>query len=116
MAKKKTKKTTNTTYTGNFGLIKLTAFWGIIISGIAGIITIIVRCLAKWAFTGRAAAALGSVAGVMTLIANLALFISVFLAGYAYSRGRNKNWRTLFWVFAILAFLGILGFNVLIMF
>lgn len=114
MAKKTTNKTSTTT--NNYGIVKATAFWGIIISGIAGLITFIIQCLVKWNVIKGAGSAIGSLIGVMNLIANIALFISVFLAAYAYSRGKTKTWKTLFWVFSIIAFLAILGFNVLNMF
>ena len=113
MAKKKKNTTTGT---GNYGIVKATAFWGIIISGIAGVVTFIIQCLIKWNVIGNAGSALNSAVGILNLIANLALFISVFLAAYAHSKGKNKTWRILFWVFTILALLGILGFNVLNMF
>ena len=113
MAKKTTKTTTTTS---NYGIVKATAFWGIIISGIAGIITFIIKCLVKWNVITGAGSAINSVIGIMNLIANIALFISVFLAAYAHSRGKNRTWRTLFWVFTVLAVLGILGFNILNMF
>lgn len=106
------KKSNNST--SNYEIIKATAFWGIIISGIAGIISFIIRCIVKWA--NVTASILGSIVGVMNLIATIALFVSVFLAAYAHSRGKNKTLKILFWVFAILSILAILGFNVLGMF
>ena len=114
MAKKKTTTTTTTTVS-NYPTVKATAFWGIIIAGIAGLIALVVKILLapNWDWLKRAASTLNKIAGVMNLIAQLALFISVFLAGWAHSRGKSKTWRTLFWVFAIIAFLAILGFNIL---
>ena len=110
------RKTTRTTTTNNYSIVKATAFWGIIISGIAGIITFIIRVLIACKLITGAGSAVNSVLGIMNLIANLALFVSVFLAAYAHSKSKSKSWRTLFWVFAILAFLSLLGFNVLTMF
>ena len=109
-------KRTTTTTTSNYPIVKLTAFWGIIISGIASLVTFIIRCLVKWELISGAGSAVNTVIGVMNLIANLALFISVFLAAYAHSKSVSKVWRTLFWVFAIIALLSILGFNILYMF
>lgn len=94
----------------NYGVIKATAFWGIIISGIVSLITFIIRIIEKCGISlGKASALLG----VFNLIANLALFVSVFLAAYAHSREKTKTFRILFWVFSILALLSILGFNIL---
>ena len=109
------KKTTTTT-TSNYPIVKATAFWGIIISGIVGLINFVISILVKFDIIKGAGGTVGRVLGVMSLIANLALFISVFLAAWAYSSGKPKVWRTLFWVFAILAFLGIMGVNLLTIF
>ncbi len=97
----------------NYGIVKATAFWGIIISGIAGIITFIIQCLIKWNVIGSAGSVMNTVLSVLNLIANLALFISVFLAAYAHSKSKGRTFRILFWIFAVLALLSILGFNVL---
>ncbi len=110
MSKKSNEPTTN------YGIVKVTAFWGIIISGIAGIITFIIQCLIRWNVIGSAGAVMGRVIGVMNLIANIALFVSVFLAAYAHSKSKTKVFRALFWVFSVLAFLGILGINLLSIF
>lgn len=115
MAKKSTKKTTSTT-TNNYAVVKPLAFWGIIISGIAGLITLIIKVLIACKLITGAGSAVNSIIGILNLIANLALFISVFLAAYAYSRGKSKTWQTLFWVFSVLAFLSLLGFNIFSMF
>lgn len=106
-------KRTTKVYTGNYHWVKPTAFWGIIISGIAGLVTLIFKILiAAKLITGMGATA-SRVVSIMNLIANLALFVSVFLAAYDYSRGKSKTWRTIFWIFAILAFLSLLGFNII---
>lgn len=110
MSKKSNEPTTN------YGIVKVTAFWGIIISGIAGIITFVIQCLIRWNVIGSAGAVMGTVISVMNLIANIALFVSVFLAAYAHSKSKTKVFRVLFWIFSILTLLGILGFNVLNMF
>ncbi len=109
---KRTRRTT-TTSTSNYSLVKPLAFWGIIISGIVGLITLIIKLLVACKVITGAGSAVGTVINIMNLIANLALFISVFLAAYDYSRGKDRTWRTLFWIFSILAFLSILGFNII---
>ena len=110
------RSTTTTTTTSNYHIVKLTAFWGIIISGIASLVTFIIRCLITWKIIEGAGSTVNTVIGIMNLIANLALFVSVFLAAYAHSKSVTKVWRTLFWIFSIIAFLSILGFNILYMF
>lgn len=111
MAKKK--KTTTTTTTGNYSIVKFTAFWGIIISGIVGAVNFLISLLVKCKIIKGAGSAVGTALGIMSLIASIALFISVFLAAYAHSKGKTKVWKILFWIFAILALLGILGVNII---
>ena len=97
----------------NYGVIKATAFWGIIISGVVSLITFIIKIVEK---CGVSLGGASSLLGIFNLIANLALFVSVFLAAYAHSREKTKTFRILFWVFSVMAFLSILGFNILGMF
>lgn len=107
----------NTT-SNNYSLVKATAFWGIIISGIAGIITLIIKLLIKLDLEALSGAVktMDSIASIMNLIASVALFISAFLAAFEHSKGKGKALRILFLVFAVIALLAILGFNVLNMF
>lgn len=107
------KKTTTTTTSGNYAWVKVTAFWGIIIAGIAGVIMFVLKLLyvcgieIKWG---------NQVANIFSLISQIAIFISVFLAAYAHSRHMSKGWRIAFWVFVILAILGLFGFNLMSIF
>lgn len=114
---KKNKSNSSETIT-NYQVVKATAFWGIIIAGIAGLIGFVFRILTipDWEWLKKAFSPLNTVANVMNLVSSIALFISVFLAGWAHSKSKNKTWRILFWVFAILALLGLLGVNILGMF
>lgn len=111
MAKRRT-----TTYSTNYSIAHPLAFWGIIISGIASLITLIVKVLVACKIITGAGSTVTTIISVMNLIANLALFASVFLMAYGYAMRKTKGWRILFWVFTVLAFLGILGINVLGMF
>ena len=99
--------------TNNYGIVKATAFWGVIISGIANIIAFVIQLLVKVGVIDGAGKLIGSVMSVMNVIASIALLISVLLAAYAHSTTKKKVWRVLFWIFAILAILGIFGFNIM---
>ncbi len=113
MAKKQQKKTTTTTTTSNYHWVKVTAFWGLIIAGIVGIINFIISLLVKLEIITGAGSTLGRIIGVLGLISQLAFFVCVVLAAYAHSRSMSKGWRIAFWVFAVMALLGILGVNIL---
>ncbi len=104
MAKKSNETTTN------YSIIKVTAFWGIIISGFVSLITFVLRIVAR---CGISLGGAGRLISIFNLIANLALFVSVFLAAYAHSKGKSKTFRILFWIFSIMALLSILGINIL---
>lgn len=111
MAKKKTNNTTTTT--SNYHWVKVTAFWGIIIAGFAGIITFLLKLLSLCGVTISWG---NKVANIFSLISQIAIFISVFLAAYAHSRSMNKTWRIIFWVFVVLAVLGLFGFTLMSIF
>ncbi len=115
MAKKNSNKSSSSS-TSNYGIVKLTAFWGMIISGIVSLVTLIIKLLIVCKLITGAGATVNNVVNVFNLVANIALFISVFIAGYTYSRNKSKTMRILFLVFSIIAFLGIIGINVMNMF
>lgn len=108
MAKRRT-----TAYTTNYSIAHPLAFWGIIISGIASLISLIVTVLVKLEIITGAGSTVDTIISVMNLIAKLALFACVFLMAYGYAMRRSKGWRILFWVFTVVAFLGILGVSIL---
>lgn len=105
MAKKKKTNTTTTT-TSNYPLVKTLAFWGLILAGIASLLTFIFALLGKlgahfdWA---------GRVTGACSLVAQIAIYISVWLAAWSFARGKGQTYRILFWVFFVLSLLGLVG-------
>ncbi|MDE6691127.1 MAG: hypothetical protein K2K04_04070 [Clostridia bacterium] len=107
MAKKKTR--TTTTSTSNYSLVKVCAFWGIVLAGIAGLISFILNVLGK---CGVTIAWGGKVAGACNLISTIALFISAWLAAWDYVKGKSQTWKVIFWVFFVLALLGVLGIGI----
>ena len=111
MAKKKTR--TTTTSTGNYYWVKATAFWGIIIAGIAGIIMFMLKLLDICGITISWG---NRIANILSLISQIAILISVFLAGFAHSRGKSKAWKIVFWIFVVLAVLGLFGFSLMSIF
>ncbi len=107
MAKKKTK--TTSTSTSNYSLVKVCAFWGIVLAGIAGLISFILNVLGK---CGVTIAWGGKVAGACNLISTIALFISAWLAAWDYVKYKSQGWKVVFWVFFVLALLGVLGIGI----
>jgi hypothetical protein len=103
MAKKNNNSTSSTS---NYSLVKVCAFWGVVLAGVAGLITFLLNVLDKagvhidWG---------SRVSGVCSLIAEIAVFISVWLAAYDYVRGKGRTWKTVYWIFLILSILGLVG-------
>lgn len=97
---------TSSSSSGNYSLVKTCAFWGVVLSGIAGLITFILNLLEKCGVTISWGSRLS---GICSLIAQIALFISVWLAAYDYVRNKGKGWRTVYWIFLILGILGLVG-------
>ncbi len=103
------KRTTTTTSSGNYSLVKVCAFWGIVLAGIAGLVSFILNLLAKckvyieWG---------GKVAGACNMVATIALFIAAWLAAWDYVKHKSQSWKIVFWVFFVLALLGVLGIGI----
>lgn len=108
MAKKST-RTTTTSGTSNYSLVKVCAFWGVVLSGIAGLISFMLKLLQiigveiKWG---------GKVSGACSLIAQIALFISAWLAAWDYVKFKSRGWKIVFWVFLVLGILGLVGLGI----
>lgn len=105
MAKKK-KTTTTTTTTSNYPLVKTCAFWGLILAGVASLLTFIFTMLAKF---GAHFDWANQITGACSLISQIAIYISVWLAAWSYARGKSQTFRILFWVFFALSLLGFVG-------
>lgn len=103
------KKTTTTTTTSNYTLVKTCAFWGLVLAGIAGLISFMLYLLGV---CGVTIAWGGRVAGACSLIAQIAIYISVWLAAWDFAKNKNTTFRVLFWVFFVLSLLGLVGLGI----
>lgn len=103
------KKTTTSSSSSNYSLVKVCAFWGIVLAGVAGVITFILRLLQLI----EVSIGWGSrVANACSFIAQIALFISAWLAAWDFVKGKGRNWKIVYWVFFILGILGLVGFGI----
>lgn len=106
MAKKKTTKTT--TSSSNYSIVKVCAFIGLALAGVAGIISFIIWLLGligvtiTWANTARS---------ICNIVSQVALFITVWLAAWDYVKYRNKTWRIIYVIFLVLSILGLCGLS-----
>ncbi|MGN0806490.1 MAG: hypothetical protein ACI4MC_05575 [Candidatus Coproplasma sp.] len=107
MAKKKTTTTTTST-TSNYSIVKVCAFVGLVLAGVAGLISFVLWLLGKIGVTiswGNRAC------GICNLLSQIALFITVWLAAWDYVKHRKKSWRIIYIVFLVLGILGLFGLN-----
>ncbi len=107
MAKKtKTTRRTTTTTTRTYSIPTLCAFWGVVLSAVALFIGFFIKLLdicgvtISWANT---------LMGVCSMISMIALLVAVALPAYNYVRGRNRNWKIVYYVAIILYICGIIG-------
>lgn len=105
MAKKSTKNRT-VIYSGHYPLVKVCAFWGVVLAGVAGLISFILKLLEV---CGVIITWGSKVSGACSMIAQIALFISAWLAAYDYVRNKPKAWKTVYIVFLVLGILGLVG-------
>ena len=112
MAKKKTK--TTTVSNSNYSIVKTCAFWSLVLTGVAQFISFILQLCYK-IFSDKVNSSLGWLArlsGICSLVAQIALLITVFLAAWDYVKGKAQIWRTLYIVFLVLAILGLAGYHI----
>lgn len=115
MSKKK-KTTTTTTTTSNRSLVNTCAFWAMTIAAFmyifSGIINLLVNCVDSIG-ASKSAGALRTLVTIGNFIGNIALIIAIALPAYYFVKGKNKNWRIVYWialvVFAFGIVLGMLG-------
>lgn len=111
MAEKKTKKKTTkrtTTTTSNYEIVKFCAFWGLVISAVAALLSFIFGIMKICGFD---AGWLGRVIGVCNTVSQLALIVAAIIPAYRYSLGKPTVWRAFFWVAVIFIVLGLVGIN-----
>lgn len=106
MAKKKTTKTI--TSTSNYSIVKTCAFAGLVLAGVAGIISFVIWLLGllgvtiSWANTARS---------ICNLVSQVALFVTVWLAAWDFVKYRGKTWRIIYFIFLVLGILGLCGLS-----
>ncbi|MDE6075533.1 MAG: hypothetical protein K2G26_03765 [Clostridia bacterium] len=103
------RRTTTTTSSSNYSLVKVCAFWGVVLAGVAGLISFVFSILEK---CGVIVTWGSKVSGACSFIAQIALFISAWLAAWDYVKYKSKGWRVVFWVFFVLGILGLVGLGI----
>lgn len=106
MAKKTTRRTTTTTTSSHYPTVKICAFVGLIVAGVAGLLSFVFWLLGvcgvhiDWA---------GQLISICNLISRIALFVTVWLAAWDYVKFKGKTWKALYLVFLILSILSFFG-------
>ncbi len=100
---------TKTYSDGNYSAVKLFAFWGLVFSGAAGLVSFIFGLFAKLQiYVGWS----GKISGLCSLMAQVALLLSVGIAAWAYVKNRARVWKIIYVVALILAILGVVGLGI----
>lgn len=103
------KKETTTVGKSNYSLVKGFAFWGLALTGLAGLLGFIFGLLTKLdiivGWGNRAAS-------ICSLIAQIALLISVWVAAWDYAKHKSKIFKIIYWIVLILSILGVVGVGV----
>ncbi len=103
------KRTNSTTYSSNYSVVKICAFWGLVLAGVAGLINFILKLLE---LLGVVITWGGKVSGACSFISQIALLVSAWLAAWDFVKTKSRGWRIVFWVFFVLAILGLVGLGI----
>lgn len=104
-----TKRNKTKNSNGNYSAVKSFAFWGLVLSGVAGLISFIFSLLAKLQiYVGWG----GRVSGICSLVAQVAFLLCVGIAAWDYVRNRARAWKTIYAVALVLAILGVIGLGI----
>ena len=109
MAKKTAQNKTTvrrTTTTRTYSIPTLCAFWGVVLSAVAMFIGFFIKLLD---FCGVTISWANTLMGVCSMISMIALLIAVAFPAYNYVRGRNRNWKIVFYASIVLYICGIIG-------
>lgn len=104
MAKKQ--KNTSSASSGNYSTVKLCAIVGLIVAGIAGLLSFVFWLLGVCGVHVDWSSKLIS---ICNLVSRIALFITVWLAAWDFVKGRGKTWKTIYFVFLVLSVLSFFG-------
>ncbi len=100
------RKTTTTTTSSNYSAVKFCAFVGLIVAGVAGLLSFIFWLLdacgvhIDWS---------GKVISVCNLISRISLFVTVWLAAWDYVKYKGKTWKIIYVIFLVLGILSFFG-------
>ena len=100
------KRKTTTSTTSNYSIVKVCAFVGLVLAGVAGLVSFILWLLDK---VGVYITWGNRVCSICSLISQIALFITVWLAAWDYVKYKKKAWRIIYIIFLVLGILGLFG-------
>ncbi|MGN0824615.1 MAG: hypothetical protein ACI4MB_06085 [Candidatus Coproplasma sp.] len=100
------KRKTTTSTTSNYSIVKVCAFVGLVLAGVAGLVSFILWLLGKIGVTISWG---NRVCSICSLLSQIALFITVWLAAWDYVKYKKKAWRIIYIIFLVLGILGLFG-------
>ncbi|MGN1060807.1 MAG: hypothetical protein ACI4QN_03655 [Candidatus Coproplasma sp.] len=102
------KKRTTTSTTSNYSIVKVCSFVGLVLAGLAGLISFILWLLSKLGVTISWG---NRVCSICNLLSQIALFVTVWLAAWDYVKSKKKVWRIIYFIFLVFGILGLFGLN-----
>ena len=94
--------------TSSFTWVEFCAFWGMVVAAFAHFFGGLFNALVKWVFgDSKAAGVLTRIAGICSLLGNIALLVAIALPAYQFVKYRSKGWRIFYWVSLVLFILGV---------
>lgn len=102
-------------YNTEHDVTKLCAFWGMVISGFAyllsGIINFVISLMKN--LSAATATLLSRLVSLFSFFGNLAIIIAIAIPAWQFVRYRKKAWKVVYWIafvgFALGCVLGLLG-------
>lgn len=90
----------------NYEILKFCAFWGLVLSGVTGLIGFIIALLAKLGVHIDWAQSLQSICSTLSLVAML---VGIALGAWLYVNYKTKAWKITYIVAIVFYILGIVG-------
>ena len=87
---------------------EICAFWGMVVAAFTHFFGGLFHALVKWVFSdSKAAGVLTRIAGICSLLGNIALLVAIALPAYQFVKYRSKGWRIFYWISLALFVVGV---------
>jgi len=106
---KRTRKTTTTTSSGNYSLVKVLSFIALALAAFAGLISFVLSLLLK---CGVSITWGNRIVSICSLISQVSLLVAVGVAAWDYVKNKKTAYRAIYIVAIVLCILGLVGVGI----